>query len=337
MSFDALLGNERLKERLSAVFEAGKATHCYLITGPSGSGRGVLAGLLMAALECEGSPKPCGRCSGCRKVLNQTHPDIITVNDTEHRDIPVKLVRAACSDLYIRPNEGNRKIYFFPEAERLNRSGQNTLLKCIEEPPAYGAFIFVCEQPEQLLPTIRSRSVELRMAPLPPALLESGLKARFPLADAEKIRFALSRSAGYLGQAIAAMKRKEKEKLAEAEAEENHTRYVNEDSVRTENYVNACCSGSPQAFLRLLIPLEKQKKEDLLVLFEDWHSLLFSALSVHHQQAYALPEAEKLAASCSESALLSALDAVREAQTMLNANVGTAHVCGALAVRLQQK
>lgn len=319
MAFDALLGNEQLKMRLSAVFEAEKATHCYLITGPAGSGRGVLARLLMAALECEGSLKPCGRCSACRKVFRQTHPDIITVTDTEHKDIPVKTVRDACTDLYIRPNEGKRKIYYFPDAERLNRFGQNTLLKCIEEPPEYGAFIFVCEQPEQLLPTIRSRSVELRMAPLAPALLETELKKRFPQAEKEKISRAVVCSDGYLGQAMAVMNQ--------------------EELIRpqTTEFVDACCDGSPQAFLRLLVPLEKQKKEPLLELFEEWRNMLFSALSVHYGQVYARPEAAKLASSCSESALLSDLDAVREAQTMLNANVAPGHVCGALAVLLQQK
>ena len=319
MAFDALLGNERLKERLTAVFEAGKATHCYLISGPAGSGRGILARLLMAALQCEGSPKPCGRCSGCRKVLNHTHPDIITVNETEHREIPVKIVREACDDLYIRPNEGNRKIYFFPEAERLNRHGQNTLLKCIEEPPAYGAFVFVCEHPEQMLPTIRSRSVELRMSPLPPELLEAELRKRFPQAGQEELSSAAARSAGYLGQAIAAMNQEES----------IHS--------QTAGFLRACCSGTPQDLLRAMIPLEKMKRDEFEELLEEWYALLFSAVSVHHGQAYARPEAAELASSCPEAALLSDLDAVREALTMLNANVNVSHICGALAVQLQQK
>ena len=319
MAFDALLGNERLKARLSAVFEADKATHCYLITGPVGSGRGVLAKLLMAALECESRPKPCCRCSGCRKVLNEIHPDIITVDDQEHREIPVKVVRDACSDLYIRPNEGSRKIYYFPHAEKLNRFGQNTLLKCIEEPPPYGAFVFVCEHPEQLLQTIRSRSVELRMAPLPPEVLEAELRKRFPQAESGRIAAAAAEAAGYLGQAVAVMNEDE------------------DAQTRTAEFTAACCKGSPQAFLRLLIPLEKQKKEPLLELFGEWHDLLFSAISVHHGQEHVRPEAVKLASSCAESVLLSHLDAVQEAITMLNANVAPGHVCGALAVQLQQK
>lgn len=319
MAFDALLGNDRLKARLSAVFEAGKATHCYLITGPVGSGRGVLAKLLMAALECESRPKPCCQCLPCRKVLRLIHPDIITVDDEEHREIPVKTVRDACSDLYIRPNEGSRKIYFFPHAEKLNRFGQNTLLKCIEEPPPYGAFVFVCEHPEQLLQTIRSRSVELRMAPLSTELLEAELRKRYPHAASEKIVSAAEESAGYLGQAIAAMKEDE---TAQS---------------RTAEFTKACCSGTPQAFLRLLIPLEKQKKDFLLELFESWHDLLFSAISVHHGQGHVRPEAQTLASSCAEAVLLSHLDAVREAITLLNANVSPGHVCGGLAVQLQQK
>ena len=318
MAFDALLGNERLKERLSAVFGADKATHCYLITGPQGSGRGVLAELLMAALECESRPRPCCRCSGCRKVLNHTHPDIVTVDDDEHKSIPVKMVREACSDLYIRPNEGNRKIYFFPHAEKLNRFGQNTLLKCIEEPPAYGAFVFVCEHPEQMLPTIRSRSVELRMAPLSPNILEAELRRRFPQAAKEQISSAAACSSGYLGQAVAAMKQEEAL------------------SPQTAAFLNACCIGSPRALLSALVPLEKLKREAMQEFLREWYALLSDALSLHHSQSYARPEVRKLSASCSEEVLLSDLKALHEAQTMLDCNVGTAHICGALAVQLQQ-
>ena len=87
---------------------------------------------------------------------------ICIVDDPEKKTIPVKLVRDACTDLYIRPNEGQRKIYLFPRAQDLNQQGQNVLLKSIEEPPPYGTFLLLAEHAEQLLPTIRSRCVELR-------------------------------------------------------------------------------------------------------------------------------------------------------------------------------
>ena len=181
MKLAALLGNDTLKQRLSALQAKGKLTHSFLLTGPEGSGRHTLARILCAAMQCTApGERPCGVCPQCRKVLDGAHPDICIVDDPEKKTIPVKLVRDACTDLYIRPNEGQRKIYLFPRAQDLNQQGQNVLLKSIEEPPPYGTFLLLAEHAEQLLPTIRSRCVELRLSPLPEAVLLPALRERFP-------------------------------------------------------------------------------------------------------------------------------------------------------------
>ena len=181
MKLAALLGNDTLKQRLSALQAKGKLTHSFLLTGPEGSGRHTLARILCAAMQCTApGERPCGVCQQCRKVLDGAHPDICIVDDPEKKTIPVKLVRDACTDLYIRPNEGQRKIYLFPRAQDLNQQGQNVLLKSIEEPPPYGTFLLLAEHAEQLLPTIRSRCVELRLSPLPEAVLLPALRERFP-------------------------------------------------------------------------------------------------------------------------------------------------------------
>lgn len=153
MKLAALLGNDTLKQRLSALQAKGKLTHSFLLTGPEGSGRHTLARILCAAMQCTApGERPCGVCPQCRKVLDGAHPDICIVDDPEKKTIPVKLVRDACTDLYIRPNEGQRKIYLFPRAQDLNQQGQNVLLKSIEEPPPYGTFLLLAEHAEQLLP-----------------------------------------------------------------------------------------------------------------------------------------------------------------------------------------
>ena len=75
MGFDDLLGNQRLKENLISSLSRGRISHFYLISGPEGSGRHTLARLLASAILCQGEDKPCLRCSHCRKVLADTHPD----------------------------------------------------------------------------------------------------------------------------------------------------------------------------------------------------------------------------------------------------------------------
>ena len=130
MGFEALLGNQRLKDNLHNSVGRGHGSHFYLISGPAGSGKKTLARLLAAALLCKGEGKPCLQCSACRKVLGDTHPDFITVNDPEHKNIPVKMIRQVREEMFILPNEADRKIYMI--AQDLGIEGQNALLKILE-------------------------------------------------------------------------------------------------------------------------------------------------------------------------------------------------------------
>lgn len=314
MEFGTLLGNEALKQRLSAALSKGQLSHCYLLSGPEGSGKHTLARLLAAAMQCTQREKPCGRCPQCRKALDGMHPDIITVDEPDKKGVSVKLVREACADLYIRPNEGNKKIYIFPRAQEMNPQGQNALLKCIEEPPAYGVFFLLTNNASRLLPTIRSRCVELRLSPLPEAQLLSALQKRLPNTDMQTLRAAALRSEGYLGQAI---------KLAQENAEL---------LPQTKEFAAAYASQSSGALLRVLAPMEKLKREQLRPLLLQWYALLASALTAQNGQSPLRSEASKIAISRSAADLLAALDALKQAQALLDANVGVAHICGALLV-----
>ena len=110
-------------------------------------------------MECEAqSGKPCLQCRQCRKVLEDIHPDVQTVQDPDHRELPVDLLRSLRQDAYIRPNDGAAKVYIFPDCDALNQRDQNVLLKLVEEGPPYAAFLFCTETAAALLPTIRSSS-----------------------------------------------------------------------------------------------------------------------------------------------------------------------------------
>lgn len=134
------------------------------------SGQGDLiaaARFAAAAMQCMQMPHPCGTCTACRKVERGIHPDVITVEDTEHKTISMDVLRAVRSDAYIIPNEGKRKIYIFPDCEKLDSKTQNVLLKVLEEGPPHAAFLFCAANSAVLLPTIRSRAVEYRLASAP--------------------------------------------------------------------------------------------------------------------------------------------------------------------------
>ena len=150
--------------RIREAAGRGTLSHALLFTG-SGDRAG-LARYAAAAMECTADRgQPCGVCAACRKVGGDIHPDVITVRDPDHKNIAVDVVRTIRADAYIRPNEGRRKVYLFPDCALLTEQDQNVLLKIVEEGPPYAAFLFCAENPSQVLQTRRSRCVEVKLRP----------------------------------------------------------------------------------------------------------------------------------------------------------------------------
>lgn len=154
--------NSTWGKAIRAAAQHGRLSHAVILTG---EGDKVQAARYIAAAHlCRAdSGRPCLQCNACRKVLDRIHPDVTEVQDSERKELPVETIRALRQDAYIRPNEGERKVYLFTDCAQLNERDQNVLLKIVEEGPPYAAFVFCADAVHALLPTIRSRCVELRM------------------------------------------------------------------------------------------------------------------------------------------------------------------------------
>lgn len=141
-------------------------SHAYIITGGSQESRREFARRMTAAYLCTGEHPPCGGCRHCVKVEKGVHPDVVTLSPAAgKREIVADQARELRSDAYIRPNEGERKVYVIDPAESMNPVAQNALLKVLEDGPAYTAFLLLAAQPGQLLDTIRSRCETLTLPP----------------------------------------------------------------------------------------------------------------------------------------------------------------------------
>ena len=156
--------SDPIARRIREAASRGTLSHALLF---SGSGERIAAAQYAAeAMECQGGgQKPCGTCPACRKVFSGIHPDVITVRDEAHKNLSVDTVRQIRADAYIRPNEGARKVYIFPDCTILTEQDQNVLLKIVEEGPPYAAFLFCAENSSVVLQTLRSRCVELKLHP----------------------------------------------------------------------------------------------------------------------------------------------------------------------------
>ena len=269
-----------------------------------------LARIIAKALVCENSDKPCGKCNSCLKAERNIHPDI-TFLGCDSSSIKVDSIRDLKRDALLRPNDADRKVYIINNAGSMTHDAQDALLKILEEPPAYGVFILLSDNPEKLLPTVRSRCTELKLLALPDQTLEAALKAAFPDGDAQSIAAAISRSGGYLGQAKALL-------------EEGAI------TPQTENFVKSFSTRDHFGLLQVLCGMEKWKRVQAISEWQTWLQLLQSALSSHAGQKATSPLARELAAHRSSGELLQAATLLQTVIEYAQGNVSVAAICGHL-------
>ena len=315
MTFESLLGNDRLKQNLAESLAKGHISHFYLISGPRGSGKKTLARLLAQAILCRGSRKPCEKCDACRKIANNNHPDVLTVEDPEHKNVAVKIVRQFREDVFILPNESDHKIYIFPQD--LGIEGQNALLKILEEPPTYGVFLLLTDNPEKILPTVRSRCTELKLLPLPRNTLTTYLSARFPDAGPEEIEAAAARSGGFLGQAL--------ELLQSGGAL----------PPQTADFARAVGTKDALLLAETLIPMEKWKRDAISDILQSWLELTEEALAQRSGRPALSPQARILGGSRTPAELYQISQCLKQALDYTGANVSPAAICGWLTWALR--
>jgi len=315
MAFESLLGNDRLKQNLTESLAKNHIAHFYLISGPEGSGRHTLAKLLAAAILCRGKRRPCLQCTACRKVMEGNHPDFITVEDPEHKNVAVKIVRQIRDDVFIRPNESDHKIYLFPQ--ELGLEGQNALLKILEEPPSYGVFLLLTDNPDKLLPTVRSRCTELKMQSLDEDTLGRQLRQDFPQAQEEDLAAAIMRSGGFLGQARALLQTGDKL------------------PPQTLAFVDAFVRKDALLLTQTLTPMEKWKRDALAEILTEWMALLEEALASRGGIRAVSPLARQLSQLRTASELRHGLLTLKKAADYTRSNVSPAAVCGWLQWELR--
>jgi DNA polymerase-3 subunit delta' len=182
---------------------------------------------------------PCGRCQACRFALSGAHPDVhwffprprlesgATNKDVADDFADAIAERAASAGLYapssgldgiyvatvrvivqlasISPAMGKRKVFIIGDADQMvsqegSDEAANALLKLLEEPPANTTIVLTSSERGALLPTIRSRVVNVRVAPVPrrdveafladPAVAEAMRRAHPRASTADLVRLA---------------------------------------------------------------------------------------------------------------------------------------------------
>ena len=190
--FEKIVGQEPVKKLLAHALQQRAYSHAYLFEGPPGLGKEALAREFVAAILCSSENPPCHTCQSCRQVAAGTHPElrVIQPEDPEKdTSVSVEVIRTMIKDIYLKPYQGDWKVYIIPRAEILTFQAQNALLKTLEEPPDHAVMILTSAQPEKLLPTVLSRCQKAVFRPVKRERIEKWLQEvhRLPLDQAKNL------------------------------------------------------------------------------------------------------------------------------------------------------
>ena len=214
--FSSFHGNTEIVHRLRDMLARNHFPHAMILAGSTGAGKYTLALMLAKAMNCleppttDGLPDFCGNCANCTRIalsedldarfaesvearenlretdkketriLIQTHPDVLVIPpDPPQMMIKVDQVRHVITGVSYRPAEARERVYIFTDSAFMKEAA-NSLLKVLEEPPEFSTIFLLTENPGELLPTIRSRSMTFTLSALPVTDLETYLAKNRP-------------------------------------------------------------------------------------------------------------------------------------------------------------
>lgn len=203
-SFHDVIGHQDIISHMKNAFLMNKVSHAYILEGDVGMGKKMLSNCFIKLLQCENphQGEPCNTCESCILINSGNHPDVIYVKPTKKSGYGVSDVRdQMIKDIHIKPYRSKYKIYVIEEADTMTTQAQNSILKTIEEPPAYGIFFLLATNSQKFLQTIMSRTVKMTLKPLDLQMIENYfIQKTGSSADHAKLYSSFSR--GNLGKAL---------------------------------------------------------------------------------------------------------------------------------------
>lgn len=217
------LGCDTLEATLLKRFNADRLPHAMIFSGPVGVGKATFAFRLARFLL---SQEPSGGMFAAEDIPAESfdiapdHPTVRRVSSGGHadlmvvgrvydekkgsfsNDIPVDEVRKITPFLRKTSSEGGWRVVIVDEAQHLNRSSQNALLKILEEPPKKAVLILITDQAGRFLPTIRSRCQIYDFKTLPDNIMHELAMKALPNASDQERNTLLGLSPGQIGRVV---------------------------------------------------------------------------------------------------------------------------------------
>jgi DNA polymerase-3 subunit delta' len=201
MAFKDIYGHEKQIRILQQAMSSNRIAHAYLFYGMEGIGKRSTALVFAKALNCQGGQgEACGHCSSCLKADHGNHPDLRII-EPAGQSIRVQEIREIQQQMAFRPFEGGWRTFIIVDAEKMNSTAANALLKTLEEPTPLNILILVSSRPYRFPLTVVSRCQPLRFNPLTRETVDLYLQERLSV-PMDTARLLAASSGGSIGRAI---------------------------------------------------------------------------------------------------------------------------------------
>ena len=337
--FPSLLGNRQSARRIGTAIEDKTLSHAFLIGGPSGSGKSLLATEIAAAVNCEsdtdGAPLPCGVCSACRRIHDGNFPDVkLLAKPKDRATLGVDAIKSLREDMFLSSTESHIKVYIIDDAECMTPEAQNALLKVLEEPPGNILMLLLARECDKILTTIKSRTQYIAMSRFSEDELRRILPAKSPEAASlmrsapERFDAVIMSADGRLGEALRLVSAKSADECKAQRDEVTALLYSLKQGASRAGVYSA------------VMAMQTTKRQELITSLENVMSAVRDLTTVQTSENVKLlfftskNEARTLSAEIGMPTLMTLYDALIEAHEYCVKNVNIANILTNLLARI---
>lgn len=161
MSFERIIGNDKVKQFLNNAINENHILHSYLFSGIEGIGKKLFAIEFAKKILCIEQNDEQENCLSCLKFKSSNHPDFMIL-EPENNVIKIEQIRNMQEKISEKPVVSKKKVYIIVDSDCMTKEAQNCLLKTLEEPPEYATIILTTANESKLLNTIKSRCIKVK-------------------------------------------------------------------------------------------------------------------------------------------------------------------------------